>query len=319
MIHAPTGECCPACGSRQARKLFCGADRLYETTNKRFSVVECSNCRLLRLFPWPNVGELQRYYPETYWCSTDGSAVGRLEERYRRLVLRDHVNFVAAACKATDGPVLDVGCGGALFGRLLADRGYKVFGLDYSRQAASVGWKENKVPVVAGVFSNAPFPTASFAAVTMFHVLEHLYDPDAYIQAAWRLLRPGGRLIVQVPNASSWQFLLFGERWNGLDVPRHLIDFRAADLKVLLENNNFTVKNTKYFSLRDNPAGFASSLAPALDPMARRVRGVSESGRIRIAKNLTYFSLVLAALPFTLLEAACRAGSTVMIEAVKPA
>ena len=71
----------------------------------------------------------------------------------------------------------------------------------------------------------------------------------------------------------------------------------------------------KYFSLRDNPAGLASSLAPWLDPMARRVRRIRETGGVRLAKDLVYLTLVVAALPFTLLEAAWGAGSTVMIEA----
>jgi 2-polyprenyl-3-methyl-5-hydroxy-6-metoxy-1,4-benzoquinol methylase len=318
LIRTPTGECCPACGSRQWRPLFCGTDRLYETTTKEFSVVECSGCRLLRLHPWPTLSELQRYYPDTYWFSTEESAVSRLEELYRRIVLRDHVRFVALAASAADGPLLDVGCGGALFGRLLREMGYRVFGLDFSHQAASVGWRQNGVPVVTGIFSDAPFARESFAAITMFHVLEHLYDPSSYIQTAWRLLKPGGRLVVQVPNASSWQFLLLGEHWNGLDVPRHLINFRSADIQTLIENSNFKVLRKKYFSLRDNPAGLASSIAPSLDPMARRVRKVTETERVRLLKNLGYFSLVLAAVPFTALEAACGAGSTVMVEAQKP-
>ena len=61
---------------------------------------------------------------------------------------------------------------------------------------------------------------AGCAAITMFHVLEHLYEPASYLDAAHKLLRPDGRLVVQVPNAACWQFLLFGERWNGIDVPR---------------------------------------------------------------------------------------------------
>ena len=187
------------------------------------------------------------------------------------------------------------------------------------RQAARVAWGQNGVPVVAGVFSDAPFATNSFSVITMFHVLEHLYDPSAYIQAAWRLLKPGGKLIVQVPNASCWQFLLFGEHWNGLDIPRHLINFRASDIQALLEQNTFKVLRKKYFSLRDNPAGFASSVAPSLDPMARRVRGRAEASAVKLTRDLVYFGLVVAALPFTVLEAACGAGSTVMVEALKPA
>ena len=151
----------------------------------------------------------------------------------------------------------------------------------------------------------------------MFHVLEHLHDPRAYLEAARALLKPAGALVVQVPNAACWQFRLLGAEWTGLDVPRHLIDFRARDLEALLELCGFEVVRRKYFSLRDNPAGLASSLAPWLDPMARRVRRVPESGAAKLAKDLVYLALVAAALPFTLLEAACGAGSTVMMEARK--
>lgn len=280
-------------------------------------MVECSGCRLLRLHPWPGVAELSRYYPDTYWFAPQESTVSRWEEGYRRLVLGDHVRFVAGSIAPSDGPVLDLGCGGALFGRLLGERGYKVFGLDFSHQAAQVGWRQNRVPVATGIFSTAPFACGTFNAITMFHVLEHLYDPGSYIEAAWHLLRPGGRLIVQVPNAASWQRLLFGERWNGFDLPRHLINFRASDLHFLISQKRFKILRTKHFSLRDNPAGFASSLAPSLDPMARRVRGKKESSGARLARNMTYFGLAMAALPFAALEAACGAGSTIMLDARK--
>jgi hypothetical protein len=151
----------------------------------------------------------------------------------------------------------------------------------------------------------------------MFHVLEHLYDPASYLRAAHELLAPDGRLIVQVPNAACWQFLLFGERWIGIDVPRHLIDFRASDLERLLDACGFEILRRKYFSLRDNPASAASSLAHNLDPMARRLRHVPETPSRRVLKDALYFGLVLAALPFTLLEAACHAGATIMVEARK--
>jgi hypothetical protein len=151
----------------------------------------------------------------------------------------------------------------------------------------------------------------------MFHVLEHLYDPASYLDAAHQLLRPDGRLIIQVPNAACWQFLLLGERWNGIDVPRHLIDFRLSDVDSLLDSCGFEVLRRKHFSLRDNPAGLATSLAPTLDPMARRMRQIVETPRRRLIKDLLYMGLVVGSIPFTLVEAACRAGSTIMVEARK--
>ena len=178
-----------------------------------------------------------------------------------------------------------------------------------------MAWRRQQAPAIVADFPRAPLRAGSLAGITMFHVVEHLYDPRAYLAEAQELLAPDGRLIVQVPNAASWQCRLLGRAWNGIDVPRHLFDFRDSDLEKLLASSGFEVLRRKYFSLRDNPAGLASSLAPSLDPMARRVRRVAESGGARLAKDLAYFALVVASVPFTLAEAACHAGSTVMIEA----
>jgi SAM-dependent methyltransferase len=310
---------CLVCGSENAARLFEASDRLYHTTTRQFSVVRCADCGLVRLDPQPSPAELRDYYPDNYWFVPDSSAASRLEEAYRRLVLRDHVGFVTRALEneRERGPLLDIGCGGGLFLGLMRQRGFRVVGLDFSREAAAIAWHRQQAPAVCGMLEHSPLRAGAFAGVTMFHVLEHLYDPRSYLSTAHRLLQPGGRLVIQVPNAACWQFRLLGHAWNGVDVPRHLYDFRDRDIDHLLEDCGFTVVRRKYFSLRDNPAGLASSLAPSLDPMARRVRRVAESSSARLAKDLVYFALTVAALPFTALEAACRAGSTVMIEARK--
>jgi SAM-dependent methyltransferase len=316
----PAGYPCPACGEVGTRVLFTASDRLYGTTDKIFDIVECRKCRLIRLDPQPSPLELRDYYPPDYWFTAESTTTDRLEQWYRRLVLRDHLRFVTRALRESDehGMILDVGCGGGLFLQMLAERTkHRLAGLDFSLDAANVAWRRAGVPAVCGTLSRAPFPDGCCALITMFHVLEHLYDPASYLDAAHRLLRPDGRLIVQVPNAACWQFLLMGERWNGLDVPRHLIDFRLKDLDALLDYCGFEVLRHKHFSLRDNPSGLATSLAPGLDPMARRMRHVVETPRQRLWRDLMYVALVAAAVPFTLIEAACRAGSTIMIEARK--
>lgn len=275
---------------------------------------------MIRLYPQPTPLELRDYYPPDYWFVPETTAADRLEQWYRRFVLRDHLRFVERALAESEqsGLVLDVGCGGGLFLHMLAERGRTgVAGLDFSLDAANVAWRRAGVPAVCGTLSRPPFAAGSCAAVTMFHVLEHLYDPGSYLEAAHQLLASDGRLILQVPNAACWQFLLLGERWNGIDVPRHLINFRLSDVNSLLDSCGFEVLRHKHFSLRDNPAGMATSLAPMLDPMARRLRHVAETPRQRLWKDLLYVALVGASLPFTLFEAACRAGSTIMVEARK--
>lgn len=308
---------CLVCGSPQSEPLFTASDRLYHTTSKQFAVVRCGECGLVRLDPHPTPLELGQYYPENYWFSPDETTASRMEEAYRRLVLRDHVRFVTQALRSSraTGPLLDIGCGGGLFLGMMRQRGFRVVGLDFSRQAAAIAWRRQLSPAICADVEKAPLRAGSLAGITMFHVMEHLYDPRAYLNAARELLAQDGRLVVQVPNASSWQFRLLGRAWNGVDVPRHLFDFRDRDVERLLQGCGFEVIRRKYFSLRDNPAGLASSLAPSLDPMARRVRRLPESPGLRLTKDLVYLAMVVAALPFTLAEAACRAGSTVMIEA----
>lgn len=313
-------QACAACGCEEFSVLARGGDRLYRTTTKEFQIVECRRCRLIRLFPRPAPSEIVSYYPPEYWFVPKDEAADRLEEAYRRLVLRDHLRFVRRALEAAppEGLVLDVGCGGGLFLSMLAEEGVPVTGLDFSLEAAKAAWSRG-VSAVCASLAHAPLPPRSCRLITMFHLLEHLYEPQSYVEAAHQLLLPEGRLIVQVPNASCWQFLMLGERWTGCDIPRHLTVFRPADLEGLLERCGFTVVRRKFFSLRDNPAGLASSLAAWLDPMGRRVRNPGEGRHARLLKDLLYFALVLACLPVALLEAACGAGSTVMIEARKPA
>jgi len=311
---------CLLCGSESAAALFPATDRLHRTTPRSFAILRCGQCGLMRLDPQPDPAESRQYHPENYWFAPDQTTAGRLEEAYRRLVLRDHARFVERALSDSGvrGPLLDVGCGGGLFLGTMRERGLSVVGLDNSAAAVAIAWGRQHVPAVCGVLEHAPLRAGSFAAITMFHVLEHVHDPRAYVAAAHHLLAPGGRLIAQTPNAACWQFRLLGRAWSGLDVPRHLFDFRASDLERLLESCGFIVLRRKHFSWRDNPAALASSVTPGLDPMGRRTRRVKEGSAARIAKDLAYFGLVAAAVPFTLMEAAFGAGSTIMIEARKP-
>ncbi|MBM3763166.1 MAG: class I SAM-dependent methyltransferase [Acidobacteria bacterium] len=309
---------CVACGSREMTTLFHAGDRLYRTTSKSFLVVECERCRLIRLYPKPKPEELATYYPSDYWHNDSGGTITSIEEFYRRLVSMDHIRFLEGAIAgAGGGLVMDVGCGGALLLRLLRERGHRVLGSDFSLDAASIAWGQNGVPAFCGTLTQAPLREESVSVLSMFHVLEHLYKPDEYLAAAHRLLKPDGRLVIQVPNAASWQFLMFGENWNGIDVPRHLHNFRLNDVYVLLDRCGFEPVRTKHFSLRDNPAGFSISIAPGLDPMARRIRKIAETPAQRLIKNLIHLALMVVALPFSAVEALCLAGSTVMVEAKK--
>jgi SAM-dependent methyltransferase len=317
---------CPVCSNVGTTPAFSSTDFLLRTTSRVFQLSRCTACRSLFLDPAPNEAEIPGFYPPRYWWAPGSRALTRLETTYRRLALRDHVVFVEqAAAHASAGPspvlLLDVGCGpGTLIG-ILQSKGLDVLGLDLSPEAAAIAARENGVQVITATLAGASFPDASFGVVTMFHVLEHVLDPRAILTEVHRVLRPGGRVVLQVPNIDSWQSQLFGARWWGLHVPRHIVDFSASSVQGLLDSSGFVVERVRHFNLRDNAPALASSLCPSLDPQVRAMRqhriGVSETAVGSWVRHALYLLLVGAATPFALAEAAAGAGATVMIEASK--
>jgi SAM-dependent methyltransferase len=310
---------CPGCGGQKARALFPVRDRLFGTTPRAFEVAACSGCGLEFLWPQPTLAELPGFYPKSYWVGPPdrgaGGTLGRLMESYRRFVLVDHVRFVRRAVReqraaGTFRRLLDIGCGDGSFLAALGER--PAIGLDVSWEAAAA--------VVARGYGglrgdplHAPFAPGSFSIVTMFHFLEHVTPAADYLAAVRRLLAPGGRLVVQVPNVEAWQCRLLGRRWGGYDPPRHLVNYGTRTLRATLERSGFRVVRVNLHSIRDNPTTLVNSLAPSLYPPARTSLNQGRPGHP--LASLAYLALVLLAMPTTSLEALLGRGAAVMIEA----
>ena len=314
---------CPVCLNPATAPALTGTDLLFETTSRTFTLDSCPACRCLFLNPMPDVDELAGFYPNQYWWSAARpGALKRLESMYRKIALRDHVSFITKAAGNRAGLVLlDVGCGsGALLGTL-KQRGFRVTGVDFSPEAAKVAGQENGVRVVVGSLEEAAFSDQSFDIVTLFHVMEHVTNPREVLSEVFRILRPNGAVVLQVPNVDSWQFMLFKAKWYGLDIPRHVIDYSKDAMLKLLNDSGFVPRRIRHFNLRDNAPALVSSLFPSLDPISRAVRhrkrNVHESAFAAWMRHLIYLLLVICAYPIAIVESAFGHGATVMIEAGK--
>ena len=140
----------------------------------------------------------------------------------------------------------------------LADRGLEVHGFEIS-EAAAAGADPRADIRVAPELDQAGYPAECFDEVIIWHVLEHVLDPRGTFREIHRILKPGGRLIVAVPNYSSLQARWSDAAWFHLDLPRHLFHFPLEGLRRLLVDTGFTPRSEHHFSLRQNPFGWVQS------------------------------------------------------------
>lgn len=136
------------------------------------------------------------------------------------------------------GSLLDVGCGDGTL--LLSARalGWSVRGVEFDPAAVRAS-RERGLDVTHGGLLDASFASASFDAVTLVHVIEHLQNPLEVMTEARRLLRPNGVLVMITPNVESFGHCTFGRHWRGLETPRHLFLYGPKQLRLLGERAGF--------------------------------------------------------------------------------
>jgi SAM-dependent methyltransferase len=229
-------------------------------------VVVCDGCGLGRVHPLPDAETLRGYYPDEYYGEPGTKFQGPIEWLVR-LVGSRHIGFLSRALPR-GARVLDVGCGRGVILGALADRGFEVYGVEISSEAARGSDPRAKIRI-APRLADAGFVADSFDEVVIWHVLEHLGDPRETLVEAFRILRPGGRLIVAVPNFSSAQARWSGAAWFHLDLPRHLFHFPLSALRDLVRSCGFEIESEHHFSLRQNPFGWIQSALNRLPGLPR--------------------------------------------------
>jgi 2-polyprenyl-3-methyl-5-hydroxy-6-metoxy-1,4-benzoquinol methylase len=154
--------------------------------------------------------------------------------------------------ESSRGRILDVGCGDARFLLALDPGKWQRTGVDFSGENLRVmGARFPGLRLTCGGIQSGELEDSEFDAITLWHVLEHLPEPEAALRRAAELLSPGGWLFVSLPNLDSLQAAFFRKHWFCFDdVPRHLHHFSPRSLERLLRNAGLTVREHVFFSRR---------------------------------------------------------------------
>jgi len=173
--------------------------------------------------------ELAQHYTPDYYQLLQASSNDD-HERWRR-----HAKSLQKYKRS--GDILDLGCGSGAFLRALKADGvnWHLHGVEISPQSARQAAETTGAEVFVGDVLAAPFPPASFDAITAFDVLEHLHDPRETLRKITEWLRPGGIFYVFLPNIDSIERRVFRSYWFGLELPRHLYHFSPKSLRSLAE------------------------------------------------------------------------------------
>lgn len=258
---------CPLCKANERRRLFpVPVHQNASVSGQTITLYECKNCGLRYFDPCLTPEGMGAIYESSEDLSQRCSAhqtyyeYGDLNSETK--TARDYTRGVMLLEKENKpGSLFEVGYGSGLFLAIAKARGWQVDGIDTSRQNQSLARDKFKIDLKQGDFNAQAGLENRFDAVAAWDVLEHQSDPNAFLTRMHSLLKPGGRILIAVPNDPSFLRYLscalydlsFGKLDQGVRkiyVLEHIVYYSHVTLRRILEQNQFKVE-THFFSSTD--------------------------------------------------------------------
>lgn len=280
---------CPLCESPAAAFMF-------RPVRSPGPVVRCRNCGLAYISPIEDgraiITAALAEKDSAIRTSTDPGLLSNcwetaelLEKRAERPAL--HRNAMAVLRRLerhvpSPGRILDFGCGWGFFLATARERGWEPYGLEPLPGHAIHARAMTGGMVINDVLRDNTFPAAFFDVVTAFQVFEHLPDPVGDLLRLRRFLKPGGVIVIEVPNIATWSVTLLG-KYHRHFTPDHLTFFSSHTLRAFLRKAGFQVRDvyhpTRWMTLYHLVAHWGCRMLgmrrtagrPALRPWLHRV------------------------------------------------
>lgn len=196
---------------------------------------KCNDCGFVFSQAAPKFSELESFYDQEYDRTSYFSPITR--KRYEEWL--DQFEPFRKTNK-----ILDIGCGYGFFLEVAKSKGWEVYGIEVSKEAAKDCEKKG-IKMFPGTIADANFAPEMFDLIISIEVIEHINTPNTFISKAIQFLRKGGAMYVTTPNFNSYLRFKLKENFDVIDYPNHLCYFTSKTLRQSFEENGFKTISIK--------------------------------------------------------------------------
>jgi SAM-dependent methyltransferase len=244
-FQQPNDPICPICNNDGlSHSLYC-LD--YALTTEKFEIMQCPICTLQLTFPKPLPENLATYYRFKNYISHTDTKKGWMNKIYhtvRQFTLSQKTNWIQSLFPNNKGTILEIGGGTGAFSNAMKNIGWEVTGLEPDENSRNISLENYQIKLFPIEHLDS-LPDNSFDLITLWHVLEHVTDLNSYFDTFKKLLKKNGRLIIAVPNYTSFDAQYYKSFWAAYDVPRHLFHFSPKSIQQICKRHEFEVIETK--------------------------------------------------------------------------
>lgn len=246
---------CPICASSESTRFY-----TINTGEQTYTVEKCGQCaHHYTRFAFA-VDPEHLYNDEVY------QVIDNRQSMYSRIMDHEYGKVLNYLTKIypSGSRLLDFGSGKGIFLNLARRAGYNTVGVETAVKRAEFAEQKYGLTILREMYESGPIGNERFDMITLFHVLEHLPQPKQLVKNLIdENLKPGGMLVLEVPNLSSLQSRLAGNEWMHLDIPRHISHFSKKRVQALCEELGLQIVRTEYFSWHLGVLGMCHSILSA--------------------------------------------------------
>lgn len=235
---------CPICSDIHLELFISCKD--HTVSRETFQIMRCNACGFKFTNPRPEAKDIYTYYEAEEYISHSGTNKGLINKMYalvRSYTLQKKVGLVSSLTKHINSEtksILDIGCGTGDFLNACKQNGYTITGIEPSAIARN---NANEKFGITPLTPETLFEISGqeFHAITLWHVLEHIYELGKTLAQVKTLLHANGVLIIAVPNCNSWDAKKYKVHWAAWDLPRHIYHFTENDIKQMFKKYSFSI------------------------------------------------------------------------------